>query len=80
MNSFVHNGEETGCLLSPLCAGPVSDDDGEDEEVMGSCTSAPCAGTSGVVVETDEEEEEAAGGGPQTLSVSLVPGVSSTSP
>lgn len=78
MNSFVHNGEETGCMLSPLCAGPVSDDDGEDEDGMGFCTSAPCAGTSGVVVETDEEG--AAGGDPQTLSVSLVPGVSSTSP
>lgn len=60
---------------SPLCA--VSDD-GEDEEVMGSCTSTACAGPSKVVVETDEER--AVEGGPQILSVSLVPGVSSTSP
>lgn len=76
INSFVHDGEETGRLLSPLCAGAVSDDDGEYEEAMGSCSSTPCAGTSRVVMETDEEEE----GGPQTLSLTRVPGVSSTSP
>lgn len=74
--------EKIGSLLSPLCAGPVSDNSGEDKEVKGSCTSTDCAGPSGVVVETDENEEEDrdVGGGPQTLSISLVPDVSSTSP
>lgn len=68
--------------LSPLNAGPVSDDDGVDEEIMGSCTSTACAGPIRMVVETDEDEKEmgAVEGGPQTLSVSLVPGVSNTSP
>ncbi len=49
---------------------------------MSSCIRTVCAGPSRVVVETDEveEEEEAVEGGPQSLSVSLVPGVSSTSP
>lgn len=79
MNYFEINSEETRSVFSPLCSGPVSDDE-EDEEVTGSCTSTACAGTSGVVKEADDEEEGAAGDGPQTLSVILVPGVSSTSP
>lgn len=49
---------------------------------MRSCMSTACAGPSRVIVETDgdEEGEGAVEGGPQSLSVSLVPGVSSTSP
>jgi len=68
--------------LSPLCADPVRDDDGVDEEVPGPCARTACAGPSVVVVEAGEEEEEegAAEGAPQILSVSLVPGVSSASP
>lgn len=74
---------EAGLLLSPLCTGSARDDIGEDKDTRGSCTSTACAGpTAEMVVETDKDEEEdmSVGEGPHTLSVSLVPGVSSTSP
>lgn len=67
-----HNRGETVFTLSPLCAGPISD----DKEVMGSGTSSACAGIGREVKEIDE----GAAGGPQTLSVYLVPGLRSTSP
>lgn len=69
-------------LLSPLCAGPASVANGEDEDIRGSCTSTACAGPTGVAVVADKDDVEdmAVGGDPHTLSVSLVPGVSSTSP
>ena len=82
-NYMGNSKEETWSLLSPLCAGPVSDENPEDKEVKGSRTSTDCAGPGRMVVETDEDEEgedRAVGGGPQTLSVSLVPDMSSTSP
>lgn len=77
-----NSNEKTGALLSPLCACPASNDDGEDAEVTASCASRACASPKRVVVKTadDEEEEKDVEGGPQTLSVSFVPGVSSTSP
>lgn len=77
MNLIRNSKGETGSLLLPLCAASFSDDD-----EGGPCTNTACAGPSKMVVKTHEGEEEgeAVERGPQTLSVSLVPGVSSTSP
>lgn len=68
------NREETEWWPLPLCSVPISDDNGGEEKVMGSWINTSCTGNGRVVV------GESTWGGPQTLSLSLVPGESSTSP
>lgn len=71
-----HNQQTTIVFLfSPLWASFFSDV--KIEEIIGSWTFTGCVGPSGVVGETDDGVVK---GSPQTLSVSLVPCISSTSP